>query len=198
MPLDLLEGLEDPARVMVIESPSPDDYFHGRREGHGHCELLRLSEVPHKYREVTDRAHLRAALAEVELSRAKYVHISCHGASEGIVLTSGESLTWDEFHDLVWHDSNEALKRKVLVFSACEVGKGVGVLLKKHSTFCARIVAPTREISWTEGLAAYSAFYFRATRPTPTTDDVALLNKIVGAKTFRQFKGYRADTYTTL
>lgn len=195
--LEMMNAMGE-ATVMVIESRNADDHFKGRQEGVGLCELLKLSGIEHRYREVINREFLTKALLEVGYSEARYVHISCHGNSKGIELSDGDFVTWDEFHDLVWSECGKALAGRVLVFSACAVGRGIGVLLKKHSTFCARIVAPTRKIYWDEGLAAYSTFYFRTTKKkNGTSDDVALMNKIVGSKTFVQFKGYRPDTYTT-
>ena len=184
--------------VMVIESRSPEDHYQGRREGEGLCELLRLCGIEHVYREVTDRTHFIRAFEEVSACEPRYVHISCHGDADGFRLTDGDIVNWDEFHDFVWHGCDRALGDCVLVFSASAVGEGVGVLLEQHRTFCARIVAPTRRITWQEGLAAYSSFYFRSTWETGTTEDVALMNDLVGSPTFVQFKGHRSKTYRTV
>jgi len=182
--------------VFVIESRSAEDHFEDRMEGRGLCEQLRTSCVPHAYLDVVDIEHLEKALDQVSCSDASYVHFSCHGEPGGFKLTDNTFVSWKEFHDLAWTACDQALAGKVLVFSACLVGEDVGVLLDWHSTFCSQIVAPTRRISWDEGLAAYSTFYFRATNAeTSIGQDVELMNDIVGDDAFIQFQGYRAEAY---
>ena len=182
------------ARVFVIESQGANDHFEDRLEGRGLCEFLRIAQVPYAYKSVIDLDHLELALDMVCASSATYVHFSCHGDHDGISLTDGTFVTWPDFHDLVWHRCNRALQRKVLVFSACLVGGGVEALLDMHSTFCAQIIAPTRKIGWDEGLATFSAFYYRAKGSTSLRSDVEVMNSIVGDDAFARFKGYRPTT----
>jgi hypothetical protein len=127
--------------------------------------------------------------------RHRDVHFSCHGRNEGFELTDGTFVSWRRFHDLAWRDCSRALRDRVVVFSACLAGNGVDALLGWHRTFCAQIVAPTREITWEEGLAAFSAFYLHVRRETTVGQSVELMNQIVGNEAFVRFKGSRPQAY---
>jgi len=184
------------ARVFVIESLSAVDHFDGRLEGAGICELLRLARVPHSYRSVVDLPHLELALDLVGASEARYVHFSCHGKEDGFQLTDGTFVSWRRFHDLAWRDCHRALQDRVVVFSACLAGNGVDAVYRWHKTFCAQIVASTRQITWEEGLAAFSAFYLHVGRETTVGQSVELMNRIAGNEAFVRFKGSRPGAWT--
>jgi hypothetical protein len=86
------------------------------------------------------------------------VHISAHGAPNGFYLTDGEFITWRDFDELAW----PYLKNTCICFSSCSVGLGAEQIFTHHMSFCNAIVAPTRDIQWSEGLVSFSAFYDRA------------------------------------
>jgi hypothetical protein len=170
--------------VLIIESRSPSDHFNGRQEGRILQEILHLEGVKSKYFEVLDQEHLEKALKKSESDSVKYVHFSCHGLHNGFELTDGTFLTWEDLDAIAW----PLLKDKCLVFSSCLVGKGVEDLFNYHKTFCNAIIAPTKTITWSEGVVAYSAFYHKATSPeTSTKSDVRVMNAIVGSGTFSLF-----------
>ena len=183
------------AEVLIIESSSPEDHFETRqtrREGSILQQVLALSGVRSKYLEVVNTEYLRTALVQAEKEQSRYVHFSCHGSYEGITLTDGALVSWADFDSLGW----PALQRKCLVFSSCDVGKSVKRLFSFHKSFCNAIVAPTRNITWAEGVVAYCAFYHRATLHTETEVDVRVMNHIVGRGSFVvHFSPYSRTTY---
>jgi hypothetical protein len=167
--------------VLIIESRSPADHFDGRHEGRILQQILHLEGVRSKYFEVLDKNYLEKALKKAENNNVKYVHLSCHGLDHGFELSDGTFISWKDFDEIAW----PLLKDKCLVFSSCCVGNGVEALFEYHKTFCNAIIAPTKTITWSEGVVAYSAFYHKATAPdTSTKSDVRLMNAIVGAGTF--------------
>lgn len=175
--------------VVIMESRSPVDHFDGRQEGRTLQKILALEGISSIYREVVNPEHFGAALSAITPGTS-YVHLSCHGSRDGILLTDGSFVAWDTFDRVTW----PRLKGKCLVFSSCEVGRGVRCLFSRHhKTFCNAIVAPTREITWAEGLVAYSAFYHRATEPGDPRDDVTVMDHIVGAGSFVVY--LRSKTY---
>ncbi|HFK5703676.1 hypothetical protein ACPRR3_05270 [Enterobacter asburiae] len=74
----------------------------------------------------------------------------------------------------------------------------VAELFTLHKSFCNAIVAPTRNISWGEGLVAYSAFYHRTqSHEKSSSQNVKVKNHIVGAGTFKLIESpYISRTYT--
>jgi len=180
--------------VLIIESRSPSDHFNGHQEGRILQQILQLEGIQSKYFEVLDQEYFEKALKKSENNNIKYVHISCHGLDNGFELTDKTFLKWEDFDAIAW----PLLKDKCLVFSSCLVGKGVEKLFERHKTFCNAIIAPTKIITWSEGVVAYSAFYHKAiSNKTSTQADVRVMNNIVGRGTFSLFESpSRNVTYT--
>lgn len=69
-----------------MESLKEDDYFDG---DHLH-EILKLSFVDSKYREVLSKQDFIDAVNEFHQSRFRYLHLSCHGDIYGIEINGEE------------------------------------------------------------------------------------------------------------
>lgn len=178
--------------ILIIESRSAKDIFDDRYEGATLKEVLKLQGVSAKHFEVVNKAYFEKAIKYAANKHIKYVHFSGHGSEEGIALTDG-FITWQEFDEIAWPH----LKDTCLCFSSCDVAKGVEEIFQYHKSFCNAVIAPTREITWGEGLVAFSALYHRALScSTSSSQDVRVLNHIVGAGTFSFIAStYRATTY---
>ncbi|HIF9060109.1 TPA: hypothetical protein ACX6R0_001283 [Photobacterium damselae] len=135
-----------------------------------------------KHFEVVNKVYFGKAIKYAASENIKYVHFSGHGSEKGIELTDG-FITW---------------KDTCLCFSSCDVARGVDEIFEYHKSFCNAVIAPTREISWGEGLVAYSALYHRALScSTSSSQDVRVLNHIVGAGTFSFIAfTFRSTTYS--
>jgi hypothetical protein len=139
-----------PHDVYIIESVTARDKKAGRLEGPTLCGFLGLAQIPHRYAEVTDfRSFANAVVAAVN-SGAEFIHISAHGDADGFCLTDGTEITWDFLSEALWPH----LKGVTLAFSACSVGRGVEELFERRKSFCAFVVAPTRELGFHEAAAA--------------------------------------------
>lgn len=168
--------------ILLIESRSAQDHFDDRYEAATLKKVLNLQGVKAKHIEVVNKEYLAKALKLAAHKNINYVHISAHGGNDGIELTDGEFVTWKEFDELAWPH----LKGVCICFSSCSVGLGADELFSYHKSFCNAIVAPTRDITWGEGIVAFSAFYHRASNEETSTDqDVKVLNHIIGAGTFK-------------
>lgn len=180
--------------ILIIESRSDQDIYDGRCEGDTLKRVLELQGVNSKSIEVINERMLVKALKMAQRENIKYVHISAHGSGDSFVLTDGTVITWRKFDRLAW----PMLKGTCICFSSCSVGNGVEELFTFHKSFCNAIVAPTRDISWGEGLVAYSAFYHRAqSLEKSSSQDVRVMNHIVGAGTFKLIESsYMPHTYT--
>jgi len=175
-------------QVLIIESRNLDDISKNIHEGHTLQEILRMQGVSSVYYEVTTQEYLEYALSLAADDSFKYIHISAHGCKKGFELTNGDFISWDCFDSIAWPH----IKNKCLVFSSCDVAKGVHEVFSKHKTLCNAVVAPSRKISWSEGVVAYSVFYYLATKPESGTKyDLKLMNSITEPGTFKLIK---ADT----
>lgn len=179
--------------VLIIESRSFDDIYSNTHEGRTLQEVLRMQGIGSEYQEVATKDQLGKALKQAKKSSIKYVHISAHGAKGGFELTDGNFIDWADFDEIGW----PYLKDTCIVFSSCDIAKGVAEVFDFHKTFCSAIVAPAREIYWAEGIVAFSAFYHRAMKHDSSAEqDVKVMNTITQAGTFKFIPSSpRSSTY---
>ena len=167
--------------ILIIESRSANDIYDDRYEGETLKEVLKLQGISAKHFEVVNKAYFEKAIKYAANENIKYVHFSGHGCEDGIELTDG-FITWKEFDQIAWPH----LKDTCLCFSSCDVANGVEEIFEYHKSFCNAVIAPTRPITWGEGLVAFSALYHRALScSTSSSQDVRVLNHIIGKGTFR-------------
>lgn len=181
-------------KILIIESRSDLDIYDERYEGNTLKQVLDLQGVSAKSIEVVNGDMFVKALKVAQREHIKYVHISAHGTDDGFVLTDDGFITWEDLDRIAW----PILRGKCICFSSCSVGNGVEEIFIFHRSFCNAIIAPTRAITWGEGLVAYSAFYHRAQfYDKSSSQDVRVMNSIVGAGTFRLIESpYISSTYT--
>lgn len=179
--------------IIIIESRSPKDVYEERFEAGTLKQILKLENINAKHMEVVDRQYFSKAIKYAEKENIRYVHISAHGNPQGFALTDGDFISWREFDEIAW----PRLRGKCLCFSSCSVGQGAEELFTYHKSFCNAVIAPTREIGWGEGLVAFSALYHKAlSTGTSTSQDVKVMNHIVGAGSFRLIDSpYKSTTY---
>ncbi|HIF9176142.1 hypothetical protein [Photobacterium damselae] len=179
--------------ILIIESRNAQDIYDDRYEGATLKEVLKLQGISAKHFEVVNKVYFGKAIKYAASENIKYVHFSGHGSEKGIELTDG-FITWKELDQIAW----PYLKDTCLCFSSCDVARGVDEIFEYHKSFCNAVIAPTREISWGEGLVAYSALYHRALScSTSSSQDVRVLNHIVGAGTFSFIAStFRSTTYS--
>lgn len=179
--------------ILIIESHSDQDIYDGRCEGDTLKRVLQLQGVNAKSIEVINEKILIKALKIARRENIKYVHISAQGFNEGFFLTDGDIVTWRDFDRLAW----PILRGKCICFSSCSVGNEVEELFTLHKSFCDEIVAPTRNISWGEGVVAYSAFYHRIqSHENSSSQNVKVMNHIVSAGAFKLIESpYISRTY---
>ncbi len=175
-----------PYKVLVIESITTEDKQAGRTEQHVLGEIFHLLGVRAKIVSVKTKAQFFSAMKKAASEHISYVHFSGHGAPDGIAIGDDEFITWEEFDQGCWPN----LKHTSLSFSSCQVAKGAEELFSCHKTFCATIVAPTRDIYWAEGAVAFATFFLKAQDPEKSTDqDVRVMNHICGPGTFKVMRG---------
>src|SRR4051794_5274697 len=94
--------------VYIVESPSAADVYHKRSESDLLRKVLELEQIPSVARMAISRYAFYAALT-IGVSedmkqfedRVPIIHISAHGDSAGIQLSSGESVGWSELSALL-------------------------------------------------------------------------------------------------
>jgi hypothetical protein len=127
--------------VYIVESPSAVDIYHKRSESDLLQNVLELEGIPSVARLAISRSAFYAAMtvgiAEEMKNlgeRIPIIHLSSHGNAEGIGLSSGEVLDWDELRRLLV-PINKALQGKLLVaMSCCDGYSGIRMAMTENPT----------------------------------------------------------------
>lgn len=190
------------AFVYVIESPSDIDLLDGRTEGRALCETLRLACVDHGYSLVTTLQSLRYALKDrlIEIGshfphKIPLLHLSVHGNDDGIQLTDGCFLSWDELRQEL-NPLMHALNGVLLIgMSSCKGLAGIRMAMfeGEEKTF-GFLVGNAGDVKWHDGAIAFSTFYHLLFKGRTVQHCVAQMNAASDDGRFMVFDGDKVKT----
>lgn len=179
--------------VYVVESPSAPDIYHQRSE----CDLLRravtLNQMPCVARCAISKVAFSAALTvglKEEMDRfpgyLPIVHISAHGNSDGLQLSTEEVLTWSELGDMLT-PINKALKNVLVVaMSCCEGYSGIRMAMRPDGSdlpFFALVGSPEKP-TWSETAVGFATFYHQLLRGAHINYAVTAMRIASGRESF--------------
>ena len=154
--------------VFIIESPSSVDLYHRRSEGDIIQQAANLNQVSCIVKTTINYEAFEAALKiglkqsmDIYPDSIPILHISAHGFSDGIQLSSGEIITWEQLANLL-RPINQALNNSlVLCLSACEGYSGIRMAMTEEDEIFPyyAIVANGEKPLWSDTAVAYSTFY---------------------------------------
>ena len=169
--------------VYIVESPSPVDMYHGRGEGQVVSQAVALNLIPAVSRVAITReafeAALKVGIAEAMAQNpglAPIIHLSAHGNTEGIGLSSGEHITWNHLRDLL-KPINKALSGALVVcLSCCEGYAGIRMAMHHDSDppYFA-LIGNTTSPTWSETAIAYATLYHQIAKGEYFQDAVAAM-----------------------
>lgn len=140
--------------VFIIESNEWKDEEENRREGLILSEMLSLSQKPSEYRYIRTIKELTSVLEQFKKSQFRYLHIACHGYSEGFAFTL-DDIPFDEFINIV----SPSLNYRRLFISACScVNKTLSIPILTN-TNCYSVIGPERDIVFSDSAIIWAAFY---------------------------------------
>lgn len=153
--------------VNIIESPSDIDLLRERQEGHALRSSLQLAGINSRvYLAVSARCFIGALkhiITEHASTPQKHpiIHISAHGAENGIQLTSGGIYPWEDLRK-IFTEVNKGLNGKLLLcMSTCKgytakkmIGNGENAPHAFHT-----LVGPRSDVDWPDTLVAFITFY---------------------------------------
>lgn len=192
------------AFVFVIESPSADDLMDGRTEGRSLCAALQLADVPQAYCLVANKEMLVKSL-EVNLRReaarhnkVPMLHFSMHGSSDGVWLTSGEIVTWEDLRHLLRNVLVATGGTLLVTMSSCFGTAGCRMAMHDDSepTFWA-LVGHTDQPTWADAAVAYITFYHLLFKERNIRDCVDAMNVAAGTVGFMCLLGSEAKAAWT-
>lgn len=170
------------APIYLIESPSPEDLYAGRNEGHSLVYTLSLGAIEVTYFLATNVDRFEQALKDIGdiISRRvdcedvlPFVHISAHGSDDGVELTDGDVILWPrlskllcDLHDKIGSCSvvgsdGKGIEKCSLSLSSCSAYTNF-IESEGHSLPVQAVLGPTTDVEWCQSLVAFSSFYYQA------------------------------------
>jgi hypothetical protein len=180
--------------VHIIESPSADDLLSDQVEGRVLCNALELALIPHAYSLAVNRAMFKKALMDPLAGKPSnpllresipILHLSMHGNDDGVQLTSGESVSWDQLRaDLA--PLLTGMKGHLLIcMSSCSGAIGCRMAMngETHPSFGA-LVGNTKSVGWGDAAVAYISFYHQYFKNKPIEECVRIMREALGDDNF--------------
>jgi hypothetical protein len=187
--------------VFIVESPSANDLLDDRVEGRALCSALQLAEIPHAYSLVTTRKALEDSLFErlprlmqlpQFLDRLPILHLSMHGNNEGVGLTDGNVLTWDELRELITPLMNVMSGGLLICMSSCFGIGGCRMVMNQTADhpFWA-IIGNKQDATWANAAVAYITFYHQFFKDNSVLDNcVNVMKQASGDTNFVYLSGH--------
>ena len=179
--------------VFVIESPSAVDLYHRRSEGEIIQQAVKLNGIDCIVKTAISLqafdACLKVGLVKEMSNKNGFIpllHISAHGSANGIQLSDGHVMPWDQLREHL-RPVNEALNGSLVVcMSSCEGYSGIRMAMTNDESplpFFA-LIGCTEKPTWGETAVAYSTFYHQLCRGEYINDAVNAMCTASGNQMF--------------
>ncbi len=182
--------------VHIIESPSDADLLDGRTEGKALGEALALAEISYCYNLVSTTQSLTTALGD-KLAEAvnKYemppiLHLSLHGNNEGIALTDGTFITWEDLIKLLTPLVTAVNGGLLICMSSCFGSSGCRMAMhaEQDPPFWA-LIGHTGEADWSDSAVGYITFYHQFFKGRSVSDCLEIMRIASGDSNFMVWSG---------
>lgn len=178
--------------VYVIESPSDSDIYDGRSESDilrlainlnqihcfGKCVISKNTFYDAIFQDLNNKV---SELSEFYGNVIPIIHISAHGNKDGIGLSNGEFVSWNELGELLTL-INKALDNSLIVcLSSCNGFSGTQMAKKLNSDlpFYA-LIGHKGQPQWSETAIAYAVFYHLLAKGKSIDEAVNAMNVASG------------------
>ena len=109
--------------VFIIESSYPKDFYRHKLDGIAAQGLLNILGVSNQLRFALDLEYFEKGIAEAKALDCTVIHLSCHGAHDGIALADDYQPTWNEFANLF--QTNKWCPKALVMSSCCGATSGI-------------------------------------------------------------------------
>lgn len=166
--------------IYIIESPGAEDLYKARNEGDALVRILSLAEIETNYYFAANDDMFDRAIDDIVIrinhdhpKSMPIIHISAHGAANGIALTDGDLIEWDDLtermsylDDLVGpaempENFPFRIPRINLSLSSCSAFSNYRGALKPGQPF-QFLLGPSKNVGWCEALLGFSTFYYQS------------------------------------
>lgn len=154
------------AFVYIIESPSDMDLLDSRTEGRTLCGALDLAGIKHSYSLVTSKNAFIKAISEklVEFIQCHnslpILHFSMHGNDNGISLTDGEFISWEDLRFMLKELMDFMQGGLLICMSSCQGSSAMMMAMNEDSGHPFGVLIGNKTTAnWTDAAVAFVTFY---------------------------------------
>ena len=153
--------------VNIIESPKDSEIYNNTSEATLLKKAIELNNIPCVSRVAINKSNFFKGIHEgfVEgIKRYKFIpilHISCHGSTDGIQLSCGDIIHWDEIREYLCIINSYLDGSLLLCMSSCEGFSACKMAMRKEksqSPFLG-LIGNIKSPTWPESAIAYATFY---------------------------------------
>jgi hypothetical protein len=179
--------------VYIVESPSAVDLYHGTHEGTMLLQSLQLNQIASVARLTATATAFRAAF-QVGLPETMktfpnlvpVIHISGHGSADGLELTDGTRISWNELKGYL-QPINKALGHALFVCMSCckgYSGTRMAMALKDEDFPFFALIGNYESPTWSDTSVAFCAFYHLLNKGETVINAVKAMNVASGLESF--------------
>tara|TARA_R110001592_G_C12867817_1_gene723458 strand:+ start:71 stop:718 length:648 start_codon:yes stop_codon:yes gene_type:complete len=176
-----MTNLKKTVKIYIIESQSDRDILHKRTEGKALSSGLELAGINHNYFQVINKKMLdecfEIIIADIIACRrngmfAPYFHFSAHGNEQGIGLTNGDFLDWNNLREKIDYINSKLTMIRPnpenpsfeisflnICFSVCKGFYGHKIQGKLKENKYTSLIGPIDAVDWSDSLIAFMTFY---------------------------------------
>jgi hypothetical protein len=180
--------------VHIIESPSAADLLGDQVEGRALCNALELARIPHAYSLATNKEMFRKALMNPLAGKPSnpllresipILHLSMHGNADGVGLTSGEFISWNQLRSDLAPLLAGMGGHLLICMSSCDGAMGCRMAMNDETfpSFGA-LVGNTKSVDWGDAAVAYISFYHQYFKYKPIEECVRIMREASGDDNF--------------
>ena len=153
--------------VNIVESPKDSEIYNNTSEAILLKKAIELNNIPCVSRVAINKSNFFKGIYEgfIEgLKKYNYIpilHISCHGSANGIQLSCGDVICWDEIRDHLSVVNKHLNNSLLLCLSTCEGFSACKMAMQKETNqhpFLA-LIGNNKSPTWSEAAIAYATFY---------------------------------------
>ena len=144
-------------KLLIIEASYPKDFFSERLDGNVTYHLTKLLRIDSKLVYALDKRHFGKAIALGAKGSYDVVHLSCHGADEGIAVTDNTDIDWPDFVQLF--NANRYSPEALIMSSCCGAADGLAEEFENVVSRPKIIFGSTDERYYNEYAVAWTILY---------------------------------------
>lgn len=173
--------------VFIIESNKAGEIIAGLSEGAALRKVFEFSGITVEYYTAFDANTFAVQIARM-FSRAQrthefpILHIASHGSSQGIHLTVGDVISWQQLVSML--DPLRQISNYLLCLSACEGLTAEHAVIKTPKLPPFGIVGTPEKVAWSDTVVAFTAFYHLLQKQKTIQEAVAGMKAASGHDTY--------------